>query len=359
MKISKTNSLLRLVAFLLITVVLIGIVGIVSEGKEKEPEENIENPPQNNLQTPPATDIPAVLQRYENYLSGLSCSLEESEAIPFCYLMSSSSPLYGIQDAELTIEFPIEFGQSRLLVYTSKTDTLGKIGAIVPARKYLSPLLSTFGGIFVHNGQDDTVNYYQTEILNQTIDLSKSNVYSYTEGYGQIYTNGNLISNAMENLHYETKLNSSSVLPYTFSSNLNGNIQGQYPAQNISIPFDTQNKASLVYNIYSGEYRCEKNGQEIIDYHTGENIYYKNVFVLFCDTTTYERADTTELVLETNNSGLGYYFTNGSMIKFNWETDSNGNLQFKDLSGEKLTINRGNSYIAFYKSTQKNSVTYY
>lgn len=357
MKISKTNSLLRLVAFLLITVVLVGVVGIVSEGMEKEPTTNDTALPDAPIITPPATDIPAVLERYENYLSGLSCSMEDSKNVPLCYMMSPMTSLYGIKDAELTIEFPLENGQTRLLVYTSKTMALGKIGSVSPMRKFISPFLSSFGGILVHNGIDDTVSYSSQEVGN-TIDLSKSNAYSYTEGQGQVHTNGKLISSALENLQYITTQNTKPSLPYTFPDLPEVNIHGTYQGQNITIPFGTQNKTQLIYDISAGAYRYESNGQTRTDFHNGEIVTYKNVFILFSDSTTYERADTTELVFECTEGGAGYYFTNGSMLKFIW-TIEDGNMVFKDLSGNKLVINRGNSYLSLYKTTQKNSILIY
>ncbi len=359
MKTSKTNSLLRLVAFLLITVVLIGVVGVVSEGMEKKPEQNNPtNQPESNIPSPPATDIPSVVTRYENYLSGLSCSLEESQEIPLCYMLTPSTAIYGIKDAELTIEFPLENGKTRLLLYTTKTSTLGKIGSIAPARKYITPLLSSFGGILVHNGEDDTVNYSSSEIKNN-IDLSKSNAYSYTEGYAQVYTNNNLIANALENLRFITKQSQAPTLPYSFPDSLDKTVRGTYQAQNIRIPFHEENQAHLMYDVSCGEYKYERNGEYLTDLHTGESVSYKNAFILFCDTTTYERTDTTELVLETNEGGIGYYFTNGTMTKFIWIRDAEGRLLFNDLSGQKLVINRGNTYISFFKTTQKNSVTIY
>ena len=357
MKISKTNSLLRLVAFLLITVVLVGAVGIVSEGIEKEPTTNDTNQPNAPILTPPATDIPAVSERYENYLSGLSCSMIDSKTVPICYMMSPTSNLYGIKDAELTIEFPLENGQTRLLVYTSNTGALGKIGAIAPMRRFMSPFISAFGGILAHNGMDDTVPY-SSENVDGTIDLSKSNAYSYTEGQGQVHTNGKLISSALENLQYITTLNTKPSLPYLFPDSPEEVIHGTYQGQNITIPFAIQNKTQLIYDISTGAYRYESNGQARTDYHSGEVVSYENVFILFSDSTTYERADTTELVFECAEGGVGYYFTKGSMTKFIW-TIKDGHMLFKDLSGQKLVINRGNSYFSIYKTTQKNSILIY
>ena len=112
-------------------------------------------------------------------------------------------------------------------------------------------------------------------------------------------------------------------------------------------------------NTSKGEYRCEQNGMIRKDGLSGESLHYKNVFILVCDTTTYEKSDTTELVLEFAQGGQGYYFTGGTLLKFKWKCDAGGNLSFTDQSGQQLIINRGDSYIAFYKTTQKASISIY
>ena len=360
MKNTKTNSLLRLVAFLIITVVFIGVVGVMSsEGAEKVPDNDTQSSPESNIQTPPATDIPAVTIRYENYLSGLFCSKEESERVPICYSMDPDASLYGVANADLTIEFPVEFGQSRLLVYTHKTELSGKIGAIAPLRKYMSYVLSSFGGIIAHNGYDDTVTYQSANVPVPTIDFSKSTSYSYNEGRGLVYTNSALMSGALNNLSLPTIETSNISLPYAFSSTYANLVYGTLQGQNVSIPFGAQNNVRLLYDATKDEYRCEQNGIVRIDALDGEVVYYKNVFVLFCDSATYEKAETTELVLDITSGGQGYYFTNGTMLKFKWEYNDKDGLTFLDLSGQKLIINRGNSYIAFYKSTQISSISIY
>ena len=359
MKNMKTSSLLRLIAFLLITVVLVGVVGVVSEGLENTPDDNSPATGNSNTQTPPASDVPTVTLRYENYLSGLQCSYEESMQKSLCYLMSPSSDMYGIQGAELTIEVPLENGKSRLLVYTSDTDKLGKIGAIAPMRGYMSTLFSSFGGILVHNGTDDTVNYQAPAADIPCIDISKSNAYSYSEGQGLHYTNGNLISNALEGLNIPYEENTAIKLPYVFPNSYDGVIRGQIQCQNVTVPNGTYGNVRLIYDISSSQYRVESNGAMRMDYHSGDAVGYKNAFVLFCDTTTYERSDTTELVLELTSGGTGYYFTEGTMIKFIWSVNENGSLEFRDTTGQILIINRGASYITFCKTTQRNNVTIY
>ena len=45
------------------------------------------------------------------------------------------------------------------------------------------------------------------------------------------------------------------------------------------------------------------------------------------------------------------------MTEIRWSVDDDGNLEFKTLSGERLTVNRGNSYIGYYKASNASKIT--
>lgn len=370
MKNTKTSSLFRLVAFLLITVVLIGAVGLVSEGMNKHPgEESTDNekadsntsdegeedgaPP--TMETPEPT--PPTPPEYLNYLSGLECTKENVDKIPTAYLLDSSMPIYGMSDSILSIEFPIEDGTSRILMYTDGAKSLGKIGSITQTRKFINTLCSYFGGILVHNGEDDAVEYSQGKQGGSAIDLSKSSSYAYSEGSSHLYTNASLMANALDNSRVPTRFSSYPSLPFYFRGYFDEQIKASESAKRITIPFGQENRVSLVYNEETERYMYQRNGINRVDLHNGEYIEYDNAFVLFCDSTTYERSDATELVLDTQGGGTGYYCTGGTLMKILWSEDASGNLRFTNTKGELLCINRGTSYISFYKTTLKAQIT--
>ena len=89
----------------------------------------------------------------------------------------------------------------------------------------------------------------------------------------------------------------------------------------------------------------------------GKNISFANVFVLFSNATTYEKSNGTELVMDTTSGGAGYYISRGYMTEIRWSVDENGALEFKTLKGEKLTVNKGNAYISYYKASNSSKVT--
>ena len=371
MKNTKTSSLLRLVAFLLITVILIGAVGLVSEGMNQVPDTNPPSTEKNDESTggeddsndPPPTVDPPVIQPpsppdYLNYLTGLECSGENADRIPTAYLIDSAMPLYGMSDSIFSVEIPIEDGTSRILMYTDSTKSIGKIGSITKTRKFISALCSIFGGILVHNSEDDSVEYSVDKLPTSNIDLSKSASYAYSEGSSHLYTNASLMANALDNSRVPTRFSTFPTLPFHFRGYFEEEFKSDESARRIQIPFGENNKVSLLYDDSRQSYYYQRNGVNRVDLHNGEYICFKNAFVLFSDSTTYERSDATELVVDTENGGTGYYFTNGGVQKILWGKDSAGNIRFTDTKGDVLSINRGTSYIAYYKTTQRAQITF-
>jgi hypothetical protein len=90
----------------------------------------------------------------------------------------------------------------------------------------------------------------------------------------------------------------------------------------------------------------------------GKNISFTNLFILFANTTTYEKAEGIEMVVDTTAGGNGYYVSGGTKTEIRWSTTLEGALEFCTLDGEILKINRGTSYIGYYKASQISKVSF-
>ena len=123
------------------------------------------------------------------------------------------------------------------------------------------------------------------------------------------------------------------------------------------MPFSESDETEFYYSEATGQYLYFKSGTRKVDMLNGKNVAYTNVFTLFANTTTYEKADGSELIIDTTAGGSGYYFSNGYMTEIRWSVDEGGNLKFTTLAGELLTVNRGNSYVGYYKASSSSSVT--
>ena len=391
MKPLKLNSFHKFVCFVMIVILVISVVGLAVDGwqseQPKQPDsgdvgENTDNTDENKDGPSSADDKettdnkdneateapkddegsgvdtpPPVI--YTNPLTGLEISENEYNSLPIGVVVNPSAPLYGVSSTNLAIEFPIEDGSTRLLTYLSGEKILWKIGSLSASRKFISGMTDFFGGIVVSYGKDDKVTYNAWEAKDLTLDLMLYSDAYYAENTLYIYTSESMIDTAL-NRNQEIILNAADQkpsAPYRFTEG--EPTIGTSSAATLIIPYSQSNETELYYHEKSGKYIYYKSGVRKMDMLTGENTAFSNVFILFADATTYEKADGTELVIDTHSGGKGYYASAGTITEFKWSTDKGGSLEFKTLSGEPLTVNRGNAYIAYYKSSNSSAVKFY
>jgi len=363
----------RLIAFFLIAVLLICLVGFAANGwqdTDNEPDSgdvggttdntdentdgNTENtqPPQNDDSintTPPETTPPP---KYFNPITGLEVTEAVLSYIPFGFVMDTDSPLYGVAKAELNIEFPTENGTTRITSFSTKAHTLWKIGALAPTRDFITSMANLFGGVIISNGNDDILKYTAIDTSKIHLDISEFNESHFKENALKIYTSTELIEDAYK----MSGINASGYksAPYDFAEY---EVMGVSAASTVILPFSASSTTELYYSEKSDSYLYFKNGNLKVDMLTGENIAFTNIFILFADTTTYEKALGTELVIDTLAGGRGYYISKGLRTEIRWNINADGSMEFKTLDGERLEINRGNCYISYFKASRSSDVT--
>lgn len=373
----KLKGFSKFVAFLLIAAIVISVVVFAAEGNEatpNEPEsgnggtlsaETDENTDKNDqkddltdITTTPDTNEPEAdeptLPAYLNKLTGITVTEEEYNSTAFGVVIDPALPSYGLSYADLAIELPTETGNSRMLFYSSSSDTIWKFGALKPTRDYISSVARLFGGVLVSYGNDDKISYSAGSTEYSTLDISKHNDCFYIESETNVYTSENLINVANNRTLLSSSAHTYNDAPYKISESVvTSGIDG---ANNVLIPYSADNRTLLSYNPSTGVYQYIKNDEAKVDMLTGERISYDNVFVLFANTTTYENASASQLVVDTESGGKGYYLTKGKLTEFVWSVSEDGKLEFKNLMGEVLEVNTGTSYIAYYKASAASTV---
>ena len=313
---------------------------------------NNQNPPEDPpKEDPPPEEKPII---YINPITGLQVSEKQYNTTPIGTVVNPSAPLYGISNSDLSIEFPIEDGSSRLLVYNSAEEILWKIGALAATRNFISGMSSFFGGIVVSFGEDDIVIYDAWEQNDFLVDVSKYTDCYYVENTLYVYTSESMIDLAKTKITQVPSQKYYKSAPYDFYEE--DNFVGTGNADTVIIPFSDKNETELYYHEKSGQYLYYKSANRKMDMLTGKNISYKNVFVMFADSTTYEKSEGSELVIDIFSGGKGYYISNGQYTEFTWKSDVSGELSLFTLSGERLKVNPGNSYFAYYKSSNTSKV---
>lgn len=395
MKPLKLNSFHKFVCFVLILILVISVVGLAVDGWQSEqptvpdsgdvgentdntdenkdgnpptntedvPSEDTNKQPENTEDTkeeeqPPVEETPPVAI-YKNPFTGLEITESEYNSLPIGVVVNPSAPLYGVSNSDLAIEFPIEDGSTRLLTYLSGEEILWKIGSLTASRKFISGMSDFFGGIIVCYGKDDKVAYNAWQADDLPLDLLQYSDAYYAENTLYVYTSESMIDTAL-NRNPDLKLSAGERTknpPYIFTEG--EAVVGTSSANTLIIPFSQTNETELYYHEKSNRYLFFKSGVRKMDMLSGENTAFNNVFILFADATTYEKAEGTELVIDTLSGGKGYYASGGTVTEFKWSTNKGGELEFKTLSGETLAVNRGNAYIAYFKASNSSAVKFY
>jgi hypothetical protein len=308
--------------------------------------------PQEPENKPPEIEIP----KFINSITGLETTQESASAIPLGFVVNPELPLYGISSSDLTFEFPIENGTTRLLTYTTDYTILWKVGSIMPTRDFISSTSNFFGGVIISYGNDDVVKYSAWDTSKINLDISKLKECYYIENTMYIYTSEDMVSSAVNSSPQLDKSTYKST-PYSFVEE--GQVyNGTTPASTVFIPFAETSTTELYYSESTDKYLYFKSGERKIDMLNGKNITFTNVFILFANATTYEKADGTELVMDTVAGGSGYYISHGTLTEIRWSVGNDGSLQFKTLDGAILSANRGNAYVAYYKASRASNITF-
>ncbi len=365
---TKSSGIIRLIAFFLVTVVLVCAFGFSADGwqiKQNDPNNETINsaggtlPPGEEKNETENTNTPEIyIPKFTSYLTGLEISEEQSTKRPIAFVMDGSSPLYSASLSDVLVELPVENGGTRILSITSDLTNAWKIGSLVQNRGYISNVGKFFDTIIASSGNDDSISYNSCDTAKDNLLLSVDNTYCYSEYSYYLYTNTNLVKSALSASQISSIRTADKDAPYIFTDYGTEEICGNNTANKMSVVYSANNACEFVYSKDTGTYTMIRNGNSNNDLLTNSNLEFKNCFVLFADSVTYEGTSGSQTVMNTIGSGVGYYFTNGTAIEIQWDSDTDGNLRFSDVNGEILKINRGKIYIGFVKSSKPEFVSF-
>ena len=377
MKSNKMNSLQRLFAFLMIAVLLVCTVAFVAGGLQSTPDNDInsgdvgdetektddntdntdntlndtnQDLEDNESNNPPNTqpDEPSVnTPKFYNTMTGLETSEGALSTTPLGFVVDPKMPIYGISSADITFEFPLEKGKTRLLSYITNSSMLWKVGSITQTRAFISSTANLIGGIVVSYGNDDIVKYSAWDASKANLDISKISGCYYVENTLYIYTSKDMVDTA-QNASASVVGSTYKSAPYLFSDT---DVTGTTKASSVILPYSDADKTSLYYSNESQKYLYFKSDARKVDMLNGKNISFTNVFILFANSTTYDNSVGTELVVDNTSGGSGYYISKGYLTEIKWSVSDSGALEFRTLGGEILSVNRGNAYIGYYKAS--------
>lgn len=292
-----------------------------------------------------------------------------------------SIPQRGISKADVIYEYETESGQTRLLALFADITQVPEIGSLRSARVISSHLAAGTNSIFIHFGYNIRV---PDEIKKYGINSIDGN--NYCQGHGTsvdgvmnlegnlffwrddvwkdtrigiehtAVTNGEQLLRAIEFKEYS--LDGETPNLFNFVDSDSESLLSGSDCTDLKIFFsNTNDDSNFVYDeefqMYS---KFQYNGTPQIDETTGEQLYVKNVFVLFANIKSHGDA-TIDAFLE--DGGSGYYASEGKIIPITWTKDSPVDpIIIKDANGDDVQVNSGNSFISIVRDSRTDQTTW-
>ncbi len=308
------------------------------------------------------TPTPIETTKFYNNLTGLACDEATSIRRPVSICIgntASSMPQYGLSSADVLLEAPVENGITRLMMISKSYQDLRLIGSIRSTRPYFMTFSDAFGAVSAYAGTTDTQGVQNTTYKDSdTLDYimqNLSSVYlrdSLRTSPHNVMTRGDLLSKAV--LDYGYAPLSTSPLPYNIKEDID--FENASTAKKVSLYFSSLTQVEYTYR--NGMYYRAQNGQAHMDEQTNEQLSAKNLFVLYCNYTTYTSHGEANINFDTLEGGTGYYFVDGKCVPIYWGMEEAGTMIFYDEKGVKLDIAPGKSYIGIVKVTDISAVTW-
>lgn len=354
----KSKELVILISILLILIIVAGGVLIYKINKDKNSNNVVETNTEAKEEEKEETLV--VSQKKIKTFNGTDR--------PIAVMIDNHSgawPQANLNKAYLVYEIIVEGGETRLMALFKGQD-VDKIGPVRSSRHYFLDYALENDAIYVHYG-------WSPQAESDISTLGVNNINGISESSSSFWrvkdkasphnvlTSTEKILQIAERKGYKTTSNQKSVLKYVadeFELNTkyvkqNSETTSTQPktevvdATSITIPHSTLQTVKYEYNAETKTYTRYARGKLQKDYETGNPVTTKNIIIELCDNYTLtDKENKGRQGIENIGTFDGYYITNGKAIKITC-TKSARNQQtiYKDLDGNEIDINDGNTFI--------------
>jgi hypothetical protein len=285
---------------------------------------------------------------------------------PLCIMINNiidAMPQSGISQADITYEFVVEGGITRLLcVFKDYATGIDKLGPVRSSRHYYAEMARTLDGIYAHFGWSPYAQNYIESIPDyQNLNgLELEGIMYYRDSSRvaphNVYTDSEGIMAGIEYKGYDMT-HASSYEYKNFKFNYNDtNLASGNTANKVTTAFSDSRQPWFEYHEDDSRYYRFQYGDEQIDAETGEQLSYKNVIVMFADYQGIEGDSVGCLTInwDDGTTGTGYYISDGEYVPITWGKNSSG-LMYYNEDGTQLKMNPGNTYISVMQANTDGS----
>ncbi len=254
--------------------------------------------------------------------------------------ISTAQPVQtGLSKADVVYEMPVEGGITRLVALYQDISAVEKIGTVRSARYAFIDFALGHNAMYVHHGQEEVYAKQHLKDIDSIV-LGTSNggarISNGLSSEHTLYAYGDKVWKTLDKEFDTEDKSNKKWLNFTDEE-----IKFEQIANSVKVPFSNSYNTIFKYDEATGLYTRYFNNTLRTDYYTKDTTTVKNVFLISTDIYLKNGIPMTEL-----NSGNGYYFVNGTYSLITWSKgNSKDSLVFKDLAGNELKVEAGNSWI--------------
>jgi hypothetical protein len=293
-------------------------------------------------------------------------------------------PQANLSKAYLVYEIVVEGGETRLMAVFKGKD-LEKIGPVRSSRHYFLDYALENDAIYVHHGwspqAESDISTLRINNINGITESSKDfwRVKDKSQPHN-LFTSTASILKIAERKEYETTSTKESILNYVAyefdlsdkykvkTSEIEGaenseaetevmpeEVDGTIAisATTVTIPHSKLQTVKYEYNEETKTYTRYARKKLQTDYITGEPVTTKNIIITMCDNYTLnDKENKGRQGLKNIGTFDGHYITNGKAIPIKCtKTSRNEQTVYKDLEGNEIDVNDGNTFINICPTT--------
>lgn len=354
----KTKMKLMLLCF----VMVLACVFVGCGNKASTDNTQVDTQLETQLQETESTEVQEVVIETPgntNLLTGLPTLTEEAIGKrPVAVMVNNvkaSFPQYGIAEADIIFEIPVEGGSTRFMAMYGDYTQVPKVCSVRSCRMYFPEISEGFDAVYVNWGMADPIRPYVNS-LNLTHyegayntgglfsrDSERRNAGMALEHTG--YFNGPGLPEAMAEAGQRTDIEADKKdTAFKFNEPENVVKPTGDACTKVDIDFGVA-EPTLTYDEASNTYLKQHNGKAQMDGVTGTQLAFTNVLVLECNIGDHENG--THRDVRWVEGGAGYYVSNGAVQPITWSKDAiESRIKLFDADGNELKLNAGKSYIA-------------
>ncbi len=357
MKSGKLKFLLMAAAFVL-------CCSACSKEEETEVTTEVTEEPVLIIETEEEEVVVIERSEYTNLLTGLEDLSDEAIGTrPVAVMVSNVSaamPQYGISDADIIIEMPVESRLTRFMALYADYTEVPNICSVRSCRDYFPAVSEGFDAIYIHWGMDESIidhyNAMDLDVFNGT--YSDGGIFDrdsdrLSSGYALEHTSmiygGETLVNAIEAADMRIEIEEDKTdTAFNFTALGDVAVPDGESCEYVRVEFGATN-SGFTYNEEEQVYYMDYNGSAQCDGVTGIQLSFTNLFIL--EATITDRTDSpTRVAIDCYgvSDQVGYYVSNGVVQEIRWsKADEDSRLMFYDLDGNELVVNCGKSYISY------------